>query len=258
MRYSALASAILLAATTAPALARPVTIRSTEDASLFQREFQDELVERGYYYDDLVARSRGSPLPRPLRQTRRRDPQSRNRSLCLCRRRCGRGTGIGAGATMSGPPESTTWTASCSSAATTTTLSLGAVGVPSAPSASAKHAGGIPEAETEPSAEAEEMRAGNWHRGRSDYEWSAREYDLDGELFERGYYDDLVARSRGSPLRPLRLRQTRRRDPRSRNRTLCRSRRRCGRGTGIGAGATMSGPPERTTWTASCSSAAWR
>ncbi|KAH9912897.1 uncharacterized protein B0H18DRAFT_1126714 [Fomitopsis serialis] len=55
MRYSTLASAVLLAAAAAPALAHPVTIRATEDASIVERELQDELVERGYY-DDLVSR----------------------------------------------------------------------------------------------------------------------------------------------------------------------------------------------------------
>ncbi|KAH9918331.1 uncharacterized protein B0H18DRAFT_957985 [Fomitopsis serialis] len=55
MRYSTITSAVLLAATTAPALAYPVTTRATEDASIVERELQDALVERGYY-DDLVSR----------------------------------------------------------------------------------------------------------------------------------------------------------------------------------------------------------
>ncbi|KAH9830352.1 uncharacterized protein C8Q71DRAFT_727585 [Rhodofomes roseus] len=55
MRYSTLTSTVLLAVATAPALAHPVTIRATEDASLIERELQGGLVERGYY-DDLLTR----------------------------------------------------------------------------------------------------------------------------------------------------------------------------------------------------------
>ncbi|KAH9918314.1 uncharacterized protein B0H18DRAFT_676812 [Fomitopsis serialis] len=55
MRYSTLVSTVLLAAATAPALARPVTVRATEDASMVERDLQDALVERGCY-DDLVSR----------------------------------------------------------------------------------------------------------------------------------------------------------------------------------------------------------
>ncbi|KAH9910225.1 uncharacterized protein B0H18DRAFT_504560 [Fomitopsis serialis] len=56
MRYSTLASTVLLAVATAPALAHPVTIRATEDASMVsERELQDVLMGRGYY-DDILSR----------------------------------------------------------------------------------------------------------------------------------------------------------------------------------------------------------
>ncbi|KAH9912869.1 uncharacterized protein B0H18DRAFT_1126723 [Fomitopsis serialis] len=69
MRYSTLASAVILAAATAPALAHPVTTRATEDASVVERELQDGLVERGYYDEiverDLEARRQPPRPPRP-------------------------------------------------------------------------------------------------------------------------------------------------------------------------------------------------
>jgi len=55
MRYSTLASTVLLVVATAPTLAHPVIIRTTEDASMVERELQDALMERGYY-DDLLSR----------------------------------------------------------------------------------------------------------------------------------------------------------------------------------------------------------
>ncbi|TFY52903.1 hypothetical protein EVJ58_g9750 [Rhodofomes roseus] len=56
MRYATLVSTVLLAVATAPTFAHPVTIRATEDASILERELQDGLAERGYY-DDLVSRN---------------------------------------------------------------------------------------------------------------------------------------------------------------------------------------------------------
>ncbi|KAH9922764.1 uncharacterized protein B0H18DRAFT_503809 [Fomitopsis serialis] len=67
MRYSTLASTVLLAVATAPALAHPITNRATEDASMVERELQDALMERGYYYDllsrDLEARKTAEDAP---------------------------------------------------------------------------------------------------------------------------------------------------------------------------------------------------
>jgi len=67
MRYSTLASAVLLAAATAPVLAHPITIRATEDAFMVERELQDTLMERGYY-DDILSRDfevRNDMEPKP-------------------------------------------------------------------------------------------------------------------------------------------------------------------------------------------------
>jgi len=84
MRYSTLASTILLAVATAPALAHPVTIRATEDASIVERELQDALIERGYY-DDLVSRDLEA-RSRPMTDKERA-------AMVLAQRRQGQGQG---------------------------------------------------------------------------------------------------------------------------------------------------------------------
>ncbi|KAH9922766.1 uncharacterized protein B0H18DRAFT_503870 [Fomitopsis serialis] len=81
MRYSTLASTVLLAVATAPALAHPITNRATEDASMVERELQDALMERGYYYDLLPRHFGAHHMPRSERAVDRaaREAQARVR-----------------------------------------------------------------------------------------------------------------------------------------------------------------------------------
>ncbi|KAH9914352.1 uncharacterized protein B0H18DRAFT_1216068 [Fomitopsis serialis] len=83
MRYSTLASTVLFAVATAPALAHPITNRATEDASMVERELQDALMERSYYYDllsrDLEARKTADEaVPKPDAASVQREERERH------------------------------------------------------------------------------------------------------------------------------------------------------------------------------------
>ncbi|KAH9918319.1 uncharacterized protein B0H18DRAFT_1123102 [Fomitopsis serialis] len=134
MRYSTIASAALLAVATAPALAHPVTIRATEDASMVERELQVGLLERGYYANVL--------------------PRDRKTSDGSCMWAPRLRTTPGSHAATNPPPNR-----------------AGPNGRPHPqPNGGSGHNGGAGRG------------AGAPHR--------RREYDLDGELFERGFEID--------------------------------------------------------------------
>ncbi|KAH9918310.1 uncharacterized protein B0H18DRAFT_1123094 [Fomitopsis serialis] len=148
MRYSTLVSAILFAATAAPALALPFAVRSGGDASI---------AERGYY-DDLVSRAPPKPQPARVSQLKKEDQQIR--------------TGAGEGNALR-PGQS----------AGRGTQHSGGHG----PHASRPQR---PRSDDYDLVERDlEARNEPW-APRSDYEWFARGYDLDGELFERDFEAD--------------------------------------------------------------------
>jgi len=178
MRYSTLASAVLLAAATAPALAHPITTRANEDASIVERELQDEMVGRGYY-DGLVSRDLDArrvpprpprpptpppPAPRPWAPPRPPTPHPRPRPR---------------------PRSDYEWFArEYDLDGEVFERGLEARRVPPRPPRPPTPPPPAPRPWAPPRPPTPHPRPRP--RPRSDYEWFAREYDLDGELFERG------------------------------------------------------------------------
>ncbi|TFY60659.1 hypothetical protein EVJ58_g4998 [Rhodofomes roseus] len=183
MRYSTLASTVLLAVATAPALAHPVTIRATEDASIVERELQDGLIERGYY-DDLVSRDLEARTPVDSRERaaitlrRMREQQERQRKGDAAdKERAAKALRLRKGS-MSQPSKSPHYSQSSGVGPSLQHPK------PQRPSEKAKF---LPPREYDLDGEL-------FIRTTADASGVMVERELQDALMERGYYDDLVSR----------------------------------------------------------------